>query len=73
MRYLMAAIAILTCPCHLPILVVVLGGTALGGVLSEHIAVTVIALTILFVASAAAATALFQRAAHDAARPRSRQ
>jgi mercuric ion transport protein len=38
-RYLMAALAIVTCPCHLPVLLVLLGGTALGAVLSEHLAV----------------------------------
>lgn len=73
MRYLMATVAIVTCPCHLPILLAVLGGTAFGAVLSEHMAVAAIALTVLFVASAAAAVALFQGAGHDAARPRSKR
>ena len=73
MRYLMAAVAIFTCPCHLPILLAVLGGTAFGAVLSEHMAVAAIALTVLFVASAATAVALFQRGGRDVAQPRRRR
>lgn len=65
MRYLMAAIAILSCPCHLPILLVVLGGTALGAGLSEHLALAAIALTVLFVTSTWSAVHLFNRARRD--------
>lgn len=73
MRYLTAAIAVLTCPCHLPILVVVLGGTALGAVVSEHQGLAAIALTVLFVPSAWSAVHLFKRARRDIdARPRKR-
>jgi mercuric ion transport protein len=61
----MAAIAVLTCPCHLPILLVVLGGTALGAVVSEHLGLAVIALTVLFVTSAWTAVSLFSRARRE--------
>jgi mercuric ion transport protein len=60
-RYLMAAIAILTCPCHLPILLVVLSGTALGALVSEHQRLAAIGLTVLFLASAWGAIHLFNR------------
>lgn len=65
MRYVMAALAVVTCPCHLPILLAVLGGTALGGVLSEHPGLAVIALTVLFVTSAWSAVHLFSRTRRD--------
>lgn len=58
-RYLMTALAIVACPCHLPLLLVLLGGTALGAVLSEHMAVAFIAVTALFVLSAWAALRMF--------------
>jgi mercuric ion transport protein len=60
-RYLMAAIAILTCPCHLPILLAVLSGTALGALVSEHQGLAAISLTVLFLASAWGAVHLFSR------------
>lgn len=63
MRYLIAAIAVLTCPCHLPILLAVLSGTALGALVSEHQGLAVIALTGLFLASAWGAVHLFSREA----------
>ncbi len=61
MRYLMAALAIATCPCHLPLLLVLLGGTAFGAALSEHTAVLFVALTLLFVLSARAAPRMFSQ------------
>lgn len=47
----MAAIAVLTCPCHLPILLAVLSGTALGALAGAHQGLAAIALTGLFLAS----------------------
>lgn len=55
LAYLWAALAFLTCPCHIPILVAVLSGTAFGAFLSEHFAVALLALTVLFLVFAAAA------------------
>ncbi len=70
MRYLMAAIAIVTCPCHLPILLVVLSGTALGALVSEHQGLAAIGLTVLFLASAWGAVHVFSRAGRsDSDRP----
>jgi mercuric ion transport protein len=51
--YLWGALAVLTCPCHLPILAAVLAGTAGGAFLGEHWAVAALALTGLFVLSVA--------------------
>ncbi len=61
MRHLMAALAIATCPCHLPLLLVLLGGTAVGAGLSEHMAAVFAALTVLFVLSAGAALRMFSQ------------
>ena len=64
----MAAVAVLTCPCHLPVLAVLLAGTALGGLLAEHIGIALAVLTVLFIASAWSAVRLFSR---DPKTPRS--
>lgn len=61
MRYLMAAVALVTCPCHLLILVAVLGGTALGAALTEHMGIALAILGVLFIASAWSAVRLFSR------------
>ncbi len=47
--YLWGALAVLTCPCHLPILAAVLAGTTAGAFLGEHWGVAALALTGLFV------------------------
>lgn len=49
--YLLLGLAVLTCPCHLPILLAVLAGTGLAGALSQYVGVAVLALTVIFVAS----------------------
>jgi mercuric ion transport protein len=72
-RYLMAAVAVVTCPCHLPILIAVLSGTALGALLFEHLGWTVLVLTVLFVGSAWAALRLFSKAGSPPAREKARQ
>ena len=61
MRYLLAAVAVITCPCHLPILAAVLGGTVVGAAITEHIGIAVVVLTALFIASAWSAVRLFSR------------
>ena len=43
--------AFFTCPCHLPIYLILFGGTALGGYLSENKALAVGALTAAFLFS----------------------
>ena len=65
MRYLTAGVAILACPCHLPIWLALLSGTALAGAISDHMGVAVAALTALFIASAWAALRLFARQGRD--------
>jgi mercuric ion transport protein len=67
----MAAIAVLACPCHLPIWLALLSGTALAGVVSDHTGLALAALTLLFVASAWAAVRLFSRNGRDARLSRS--
>ncbi len=59
MRYLLLAIAVLTCPCHLPIWLALLGSTAVGALLSRHTGVAALAFTALFVVSAWASFRLF--------------
>lgn len=71
MRYLMAALAVVTCPCHLPILLAVLGSTALGAAMSEYVGLTVLALSALFVVSAWSAVRMFSRDAQPRRRLRS--
>lgn len=46
--YLLLATAALTCPCHLPLLMAILGGTALAGFPQQNLALTLIALTAYF-------------------------
>ncbi|OWT65578.1 broad-spectrum mercury transporter MerE [Candidimonas nitroreducens] len=49
--YLGGALAVLTCPCHLPILAVVLAGTTAGAFVGEHWGIAALTLTSLFVLS----------------------
>lgn len=60
--YTWGVFAALTCPCHLPVLALLLSGTAAGAFVSEHMGVAVLALAVLFV--------LFLRAALRAVRER---
>ena len=72
MRYLMAAAAVVTCPCHLPILIAVFSGTALGALLVEHWGWPVLSLTALFVGSMWAAVHLFSKARSSPEREKER-
>jgi len=47
----MLGLAFVTCPCHLPILAVLLAGTAAGAYLKNNLTLTGIALTAAFVTS----------------------
>ncbi|MBI2466867.1 MAG: mercury resistance protein [Candidatus Rokubacteria bacterium] len=49
--YLLLGLAVLTCPCHLPILLAVLAGTGLAGALSQYFGAIFLALSVIFVAS----------------------
>lgn len=48
-QYLSVGVAIITCPCHLPILVGALAGTALGGWLNQHSLVVTLGMAGIFV------------------------
>lgn len=61
LTYLWIALAFLTCPCHIPILIAVLSGTAFGAFLSEHFGVALLALTVLFLVFGAAAVQGWKR------------
>ncbi len=53
--YLWGGLAVLTCPCHLPILAAVLAGTTAGAFLVEYWVITALGLTGLFLLSLARA------------------
>ena len=48
---LWGTLAVVTCPCHLPILAVVLSGTALGAQLQVHFTLTLVLFSLLFLLS----------------------
>ncbi|MDE2024687.1 MAG: mercury resistance protein [Gammaproteobacteria bacterium] len=50
---LFTLLAIISCPCHIPILLVVLSGTSLGLLLAAHTALAVTVLSAIFIASLA--------------------
>jgi mercuric ion transport protein len=47
--YTWGVLAVLTCPCHLPLLAAVLAGTSVGAFVGDHWGVAALALTGLFV------------------------
>ncbi len=49
--YLLLGLALLTCPCHLPVLLAVLAGTGLAGVLSQYWELAIVTLSVVFLAS----------------------
>jgi hypothetical protein len=57
--YVLAASAVVACPCHvvlmLPLLLVLLGGTALGGVASQNPGLVLVAATLYFLVAVAGA------------------
>lgn len=46
--YLHLVIAAVTCPCHIPIYLAILGGTAVGALLQENLLLFILALTVIF-------------------------
>ena len=58
--YLWGTLAVLTCPCHLPILAAVLAGTTAGAFLVEYWVITALGLTGLFLLSLARALRAFR-------------
>ncbi|MBK6800281.1 MAG: broad-spectrum mercury transporter MerE [Novosphingobium sp.] len=57
--YLFTALALATCPCHLPILLVLLAGTTAGAYLGEHWVIAALAMAALFVLSVTRALRAF--------------
>ncbi|MDX9718704.1 MAG: broad-spectrum mercury transporter MerE [Thauera sp.] len=58
--YLWSGLAVLTCPCHLPILAVVLAGTTAGAFLSEHWVIAALLLSALFLLALSRALRAFR-------------
>lgn len=54
MTYVMGTIAVLTCPCHLPILTALLSGTAAGAFLADNLVLAAVLLLAVFLISARA-------------------
>ena len=46
--YFFLGLAIVTCPCHLPILLAVLAGTGLAGALSQYFGLAFAVLSVIF-------------------------
>lgn len=59
--YLLGAVAFLTCPCHLPVMLILLSGTAAGALMADNIGLSLGVLLALFVSSASATWHLFTR------------
>ncbi len=51
--YLLLGLAFVTCPCHLPLLLVVLAGTGLAGALTQYFGIAFLVLSVIFIASLA--------------------
>ncbi len=51
MGYLLGVLAFLTCPCHLPIWLVLFSGSAFGAVLSENLVIAGAILVVVFILS----------------------
>lgn len=58
--YTWGVLAALTCPCHLPVLALILSGTAAGVAVGAHFGVAALALTVLFALFLAAALRSFR-------------
>lgn len=61
--YVMMFLAGLTCPCHLPVLALLLSGTAVSAFLTEHMGAMLAVLGVLFVLSLSAAMRLLRNSA----------
>ena len=65
MTYVMGTLAVLTCPCHLPVLLLLLSGTAAGAFLSENIGLAAVLLLPVFLLSAIATWRLLDKKETD--------
>lgn len=48
-RWFYLVTAALTCPCHLPIYLLILGGTSVGAALQENLGLAILGITLIFV------------------------
>ncbi len=53
--YLYALVAVVTCPCHVPIFAVLLSGSAMGAFLNDHFGTALTIFSLLFIFSLVAA------------------
>lgn len=65
LTYMLGGITLLTCPCHLPILLLLLSGTAAGAYLSENLGAAALIMLPVFVLSGLATWRLLDRKAKD--------
>jgi len=65
MTYFMGAITVLTCPCHLPILLLLLSGTAAGAFLSQNLGIAILLMLPVFLLSAFATWRLLDKSESD--------
>ncbi len=64
--YVYVLLAVVTCPCHLPIFAVLLSGSAVGAFLSDHFGTALTIFSVLFIFSLAAALRVLRgKQAHD--------
>lgn len=59
--YVWGALAVLTCPCHLPVLLLLLSGTTAGAVLSNRLGISALVLVAVFILSLSRALRYFRR------------
>lgn len=60
-----AFLTVLSCPCHIPILLVLLSGTAAGAFLSENTGTAVMVLLVIFLISLVATFRLLDKSGND--------
>ena len=64
--YVYVLLAVVTCPCHLPIFAVLLSGSAVGAFLSDHFGTALTIFSVLFIFSLVAAVRVLRgKQAHD--------
>jgi mercuric ion transport protein len=65
LTYFMGALAFLTCPCHLPILLLLFSGTAAGAFLSDNLGLAAMGLLPIFLLSGFATWRLLDKKEDD--------
>ncbi len=65
LTYIMGALTFMTCPCHLPILLLLLSGTAAGSYLSQNLGIAFMLMLPIFLLSALATWRLLDTSKKD--------